>query len=114
VLAETMSNDKKRIRQAFRDAVFARDGHRCRVCGWSSQGSSLVGSLDAHHITDRTLMPNGGYVIENGVSLCPECHVKAEKLHQTGEACPGYAPNELYELIGSSYEQAVRAAERLK
>jgi 5-methylcytosine-specific restriction endonuclease McrA len=106
-----MSSNKKRIRQAFRDAVFARDGHKCRACG---AGYVDDKGLDAHHITDRTLMPNGGYVVENGISLCPECHVKAEKLHQTGEAYPDYRPSDLYQMIGSSYEQAVEAAERLK
>lgn len=38
-----MSNKKKQIRQQFRDAVFKRDGYKCRVCGNSGQ-------LDAHHI----------------------------------------------------------------
>ena len=59
-------------------------------------------------------MPNGGYVKENGISLCPTCHEKAEVFHSTGTALPGWAPEDLYRLIGSSYEQAVKASERLK
>lgn len=58
-------------------------------------------------------MPNGGYVTANGVSLCPGCHEKAEAFHSTGTALPGWAPADLYALIGSSYEQAVRDSERL-
>lgn len=107
-----MSSNKKRIRQEFRDAVFERDGNKCRVCGWSIQTAEV--QLDAHHITDRTLMPNGGYVVENGISLCPAHHEMAEAFHSTGKPVPGFSPNNLYNLIGSSYDRAVRASEKLK
>lgn len=114
-----MSQEKKLIRQRFRDKTFARDGYKCRACGVSSSVSGewegtkdLV--LDAHHITDRTLMPNGGYVPENGISLCPVCHEKAEVFHSTGTALPGFSPDELYALIGSSHDLAVKASENLK
>ncbi len=100
--------EKKKIRQQFRDAVFMRDEHKCRVCGKLD-----MKELDAHHITDRNLLPNGGYVKENGISLCPDCHLKAEQFHSTGEACPGYSPDDLYRLIGSSYEKAVQASKKL-
>ena len=103
-----MSSDKKQIRKQFRDAVFTRDKHECRVC---YDAKSL---LDAHHITDRNLMPNGGYVSANGISLCPPCHEKAEMFHSTGTPHPGYAPDDLYRLIGSSHSAAVKAAEKLK
>jgi len=59
-------------------------------------------------------MPNGGYVKENGISLCEECHKKAEEFHSTGVAFPGYAPEDLYQKINSSYEKAVEASKRLK
>lgn len=107
-----MSGDKKRVRAEFRDAVFSRDGYQCRSCGWSVQTAELY--LDAHHITDRSLMPNGGYCAANGISLCPACHHKAEVFHNTGVAHPGFAPDDLYALIGTSYEQAVEAAGKLK
>lgn len=114
-----MSSDKKRIRKQFRDAVFERDKHECRVCGSSSDVVNEEGDwgevhLDAHHITDRNSMPSGGYVSANGISLCPPCHEKAEVFHSTGTPHPGYAPDDLYRLIGSSHEAAVKAAERLK
>jgi hypothetical protein len=69
--------------------------------------------MDAHHITDRNEMPNGGYVLENGITLCQEkCHQKAERFHATcgKEWETGMHPNDLYELIGSSYEMAVSTA----
>lgn len=103
-----MSSNKKQVRANFRQAVFSRDGNRCRCCGKSGC------ELDAHHITDRTLMPNGGYVPENGITLCGTCHELAEKYHSTGVAERLFSPSDLYDLIGSSYEAAVRAAERLK
>ena len=108
-----MSAEKKRIRNEFRTETFTRDGHKCRACGWNAFRPGEI-ELDAHHITDRNLMPNGGYVKENGISLCPGCHEKAEVFHSTGTALPGFSPAELYVMIGSSYEQAVKAAERLK
>jgi len=107
-----VSADKKRIRQEFRNAVFSRDAHKCRVCSWSIFQDGL--QLDAHHITDRNLMPNGGYVKENGISLCPSCHEKAEVFHSTGSALPGWSPDDLYARIGSSRELAEAASRRLK
>jgi len=103
-----MSARKKQIRANFRDAVFKRDGHQCRMCG-------ATGDLDAHHITDRTLMPNGGYVKENGISVCPPCHLRAEQFHiSNGTDCEeGWYPSDLYVVIGSSIEEATQASRRL-
>ncbi len=102
-----MSKKKKQIRKTFRDEVFQRDKCSCRMCG-AEFHSNTEEFLDAHHITDRTEMPNGGYVKENGISLCKdECHLKAEMQEE------GYTPNELYLLIGSSFEDAVKASEKL-
>jgi hypothetical protein len=57
-------------RDQFRASVFARDKHRCVACG--------AAAVDAHHVLERRLFPDGGYYLENGVSLCAACHVKAE------------------------------------
>ena len=51
---------KQKVREDFRNSVFERDGHKCKICGSNDK-------LDAHHITDRNEMPNGGYVKENGI-----------------------------------------------
>jgi hypothetical protein len=108
-----MSQKKKEVRQAFRDACYARDGHRYVMCGRAGV------ELNAHHIEDRHAFPNGGYVPENGITLCAEggpdvnCHWKAERSHSTGVPHPGYSPEELYALIGSSLEQAIEADARL-
>jgi 5-methylcytosine-specific restriction endonuclease McrA len=104
-----MSKDsKKKTRQAFRDAVFKRDNNCCRIC------RDKKGPFDAHHITQRNDCPNGGYVKENGITLCAICHEKAEEYYKTGLAVEGYTPNDLYKLIGSSLKEALEASEKLK
>lgn len=95
-----------RCHRQFREAVFARDKHKCAVCGVS-------GELDAHHITDRNDMPNGGYVVENGISLCPSCHDLAEDFHRGASTKEGYYPDELYARIGSNKQIAESASSRL-
>jgi hypothetical protein len=61
----------------------------------------------------RNDMPNGGYVAENGISLCASCHLLAEIFHDTGTAYPGFSPDELYAKIDSSLEKAQRASLKL-
>ena len=62
---------KKLIRQKFREDVFKRDNFSCVICGKPAK--------DAHHIIDRSLWPDEGYHLDNGVSLCEEDHKKAEE-----------------------------------
>lgn len=108
-----MSQWKKQVRKKFRDAVFTRDEFACRGCGFRSSPELADGELDAHHITDRNEMPNGGYVAENGIALCDVCHAKAEAFH-CGEPVPaGFLPADLYALIGSSADAARAASEHL-
>lgn len=57
-------------RDEFREGVFARDKHKCVICGAPAQ--------DAHHIIERGLWEDGGYYLENGASLCGEHHILAE------------------------------------
>jgi len=71
-------------RDDFRESVFLRDNHKCVICGKPAK--------DAHHILERRLFDNGGYDIDNGVSLCEDHHIGAE---QTILSC-----NELREKAG--------------
>lgn len=118
---------KKDIRRKFRNETFARDNYICRICGedFSNQDCPEM-FLDAHHITDRTEMPNGGYVKENGISLCQEnfddegfliesCHMKAERFHMSDglEWYEGMHPDDLYKSIGSSKELAIEKSSKL-
>lgn len=51
--------------------VFERSKHECVVCGDVA--------VDAHHIVERRLWPDGGYYLDNGAALCGECHIRAEQ-----------------------------------
>lgn len=118
----TMSSKKKQVRKAFRDAVFQRDCYTCQVCGkkWTeADADPTLKRINAHHITDRTKMPNGGYVKENGITVCDgedSCHMRCEKYHISGgtEWEEGLHPDDLYEKIGSRYGLAVRKSRELK
>jgi hypothetical protein len=124
---------KKEMRRKFREDVFKRDGYRCVVCGFESSPERAEHELDAHHITPREQLPHGGYVKENGVSLCDPsktgrplahgCHYRAEQVllriaqgwdPPKNEHDYEYSPVALYEAIDSSHEGAVRASEFLK
>jgi len=100
--------NKKQIRNNFVQAVFERDGHKCVMCGRKH-------TLNAHHIIDRHEIINGGYVKENGITLCAgedkdNCHWKAEQYHATGIDYYGYSQEELFKRIGSSLELATEAS----
>lgn len=58
-------------RDNFRQAVLERDGWQCVLCGENAQ--------DAHHIIERRLWTDGGYYLDNGVSVCGLCHIKCEQ-----------------------------------
>lgn len=104
-----MSLKKQMIREAFRKQVFKRDRYRCRICN-----HGVHSELDAHHIVDRNEMPGGGYVPENGITLCYVHHNMAEAYHRSGgeEWHDGMHPDDLYELIDSSHVDAILASQK--
>lgn len=57
-------------REEFKRQVFLRDKNKCICCS--------APAVDAHHIIDRSLFEDGGYYIDNGVSLCADHHLQAE------------------------------------
>lgn len=64
-------------RDDFRNSVFNRDNNKCVICSSPAQ--------DAHHILERRLFSDGGYYLDNGASLCGNCHIKAESTELTVE-----------------------------
>jgi hypothetical protein len=111
--------NKKEIRKNFKDSVFKRDNWTCKVCGEGPYEN--IDFFDAHHITDRSEMPNGGYVKENGITVCKNqkistygfqesCHMKCELYHISGgeDWNEGLHPDDLYKMIGSSKELAIQ------
>lgn len=116
---------KKEVRRNFRNNTFERDNYTCKICGNGPHYEQPEVVLDAHHITDRNEMPNGGYVPENGITLCKydengseedSCHMKAELFHISGGTKwnDGMHPDDLYKLIGSSKEKAIEKSNKLK
>jgi hypothetical protein len=58
-------------REQFRNDVLERDHNKCVLCPETS-------NLAVHHIMDRALFEDEGYYIDNGITLCETCHIKAE------------------------------------
>lgn len=107
--------DHKRWRKQFNEDCLKRDGNKCVFCGETED-------LDVHHITDRHEMPNGGYVMSNGITVCNEHHLLCEEYHRTsepgdcftGDGPDGYSPNDCYNKINSSWSKAFNDSENLK
>lgn len=57
-------------REDFAAAVMRRSGNRCVLCG--------APAVDAHHILERKLWPDGGYYLDNGAAVCATCHLECE------------------------------------
>ncbi len=55
----------------WREKVFKRDNYTCQQCGSKKE-------LEAHHIKEQSLYPELIYEVENGLTLCHECHKKTE------------------------------------
>lgn len=51
----------------WRKAVLERDNHTCQDCG-------ITEGLDAHHIQSIFDYPEGVFEIDNGLTLCGNCH----------------------------------------
>jgi len=55
----------------WRNSVFTRDNFICQDCGYSKGGN-----LEAHHIKPRYIFPELTFAIDNGITLCKDCHKK--------------------------------------
>lgn len=92
-------------RDAFREGVFKRSNHRCVYCSSPA--------VDAHHIIERRLFPDGGYYLDNGAAVCEEHHLQCEmtvlSLDQVREAAgirrivvpPHLYPDQAYDKWGN-------------
>jgi 5-methylcytosine-specific restriction endonuclease McrA len=55
--------------QRWRKAVMSRDNYTCQFCG-----DNKGGNLEADHIKPRFLYPELTFDINNGRTLCKDCH----------------------------------------
>lgn len=55
----------------WREAVFKRDNFTCVWCG---EKDSVSGKLEADHIKPFSMFPALRFAIDNGRTLCQECH----------------------------------------
>jgi len=58
---------------AWRSAVLERDLYRCQKCG--RQCKKYERGLAAHHVKSYAAHPDLRYDVDNGVTLCRECHM---------------------------------------
>jgi len=64
---------KKQEIRKWRTKVFERDDYTCQDCGKGG------GNLNAHHIERWSEAPELRFDVDNGVSLCVECHAQRHK-----------------------------------
>lgn len=57
----------------WRQSVFERDNYTCIWCG-----DNKGGNLEADHIKPFALFPELRFVIDNGRTLCKDCHKKTD------------------------------------
>lgn len=87
-------------RSQFREEVFARENNTC-IVPWCSNKAD-----DAHHILERSLWNNGGYISQNGVGVCNKHHKYAEESEIPPQAFYqwiGITDPELPETVSSKF-----------
>jgi len=66
----TPLNQKTRTSEdcnAWKLAVLHRDNYSCRMCGSKE-------NLQAHHINSWAAFPEDRFILQNGLTMCKECH----------------------------------------
>ena len=74
LMRPTLETDKKKFGRRtaeyreWRRSVYERDNYTCMLCGQRG------GDLNAHHIKPYALYPEHRYELDNGITLCVDCH----------------------------------------
>lgn len=63
----------------WRIDVFERDNYTCQKCGYINGRGKIRKDLNAHHIVRWIESIELRYAVENGITLCVPCHMKAHK-----------------------------------
>jgi 5-methylcytosine-specific restriction endonuclease McrA len=77
--AARKENSRKEV--AFRKAVIARDGGKCRLCGIVVKRTlELVPNrAEVHHLRGRNVAPADRYNVSAALLLCRRCHDQAQR-----------------------------------
>ena len=73
----------KRIRgslefRQWRESVFKRDNWTCQKCGKRSKKNAWL-IIHAHHVKPFAIFPELRFIVDNGQTLCKDCHDKEPK-----------------------------------
>ena len=100
IMKDSLSKDRDRIRRVkksiemrgeaqvirhstsyagWRKSVFERDGYTCQICG------QYGGKLNAHHKERFADCPEKRLDVDNGITLCEDCHKKVHHFKITLE-----------------------------
>ena len=91
----------------WRLAVYKRDGFTCQSCG------NIGRNLNAHHIIPIAKDVTKMLDINNGITLCKDCHILAHKKYKP-KCKGGELLENLYEIISSQAESGmIRKVQRL-
>lgn len=80
--------------KVWRKAVYARDGYTCVACGKHG------GDLNAHHLAAYDNSPDLRFKVENGVTLCSNCHIQFHSQYGFG----GNTPEQFQQWIEGNTE----------
>lgn len=64
----------------WRKAVFDRDYYTCQCCG-ARNGNGTTVYLEAHHINNWSTCEDERYSIDNGITLCKDCHISFHSIY---------------------------------
>lgn len=71
---------KKPEYRDWRKNVFGRDRYTCQCCGAHSGNGKSVW-LEAHHIFNYKDYPEKRFDVDNGITLCQQCHIDFHKIY---------------------------------
>jgi len=60
--------------RSWRKQVFGRDKYTCQCCG-AKNGNGKFIRLEAHHIFNWGKYPDKRFDVNNGITLCQQCHI---------------------------------------
>lgn len=80
--------------KVWRKAVYQKDDYTCVACGHHG------GDLNAHHLAAYDDNPDKRFSVDNGVTLCPPCHIKFHSVYGFG----GNTPEQFQEWLEGNTE----------